>query len=91
MVYVDDGIFLGKDNTRLKKVIPKIQETGLNIEDQGHPADYVGINIKKSRSRSYEFTQHTLINAIISDVNLTDPKVKPVPAKVSMPLHAFED
>ncbi len=35
--------------------------------------------------------QHTLINVIISDVNLTDAKVKPVPAKVSMPLHAFKD
>jgi hypothetical protein len=91
MVYVDGSIFFGKDNIQLKKIIPKIQETGLNIEDQVHPADYVGINIKKLRSRSYEFTQHTLINAVISDVNLTDPKVKPMPAKVSMPLHAFED
>jgi hypothetical protein len=40
---------------------------------------------------SYEFTQHALINAIIKDVNLTDVKVKPVPARVSMPLHAFKD
>ncbi len=40
---------------------------------------------------SYEFTQHALIDAIIKDVNLTDAKVKPVPAKVSMPLQAFKD
>jgi hypothetical protein len=43
------------------------------------------------RSGSYEFTPRALINAIIKDVNLTDAKVKPVPAKVSMPLHAFKD
>ena len=32
-----------------------------------------------------------LIDAIIADVNLTDAKVKPVPAKVSLQLHAFKD
>jgi hypothetical protein len=44
-------------------------------------------------SGSYKLTQHALIDAIIKDVNLTDAKVKPVPAKVSMPmpLHAFKD
>ncbi len=39
----------------------------------------------------YEFTQHTLINATIYDVGLKDAKVKPVPAKVSLQLHAFKD
>jgi hypothetical protein len=53
MVYVNDDIFLGKDNSQLKKVIHKIQETRLNIEDQGHPAEYVGINIKKMHNGSY--------------------------------------
>ncbi len=91
MVYVDDGIFLGKDDNQLKQVIQEIQGTWLKIEDQGHPADYVGVNIKKMRDGSYKFTQRTLIDAIIKDVNLTDAKVKPVPAKVSMPLHAFKD
>ena len=47
MVYVHDGIFLGKDDEQLKAVIQEIQAIGLNIEDQGHPADYVGVNIKK--------------------------------------------
>ncbi len=40
---------------------------------------------------SYKFTQHALIDDIIFDINLTDAKMKPVPAKVSMPLHAFKD
>jgi hypothetical protein len=90
MVYVNDGIFLDKDDTQLKEVIHKIQETGLNIKDQGHPA-YVSVITKKKGNGSYEFTRRPLINAIIRDVNLTDPKVKPVPTKVSMPLHAFKD
>jgi hypothetical protein len=65
MVYVDNGIFLGKDDNQLKQVIHEIQGTGLKIEDQGHPADYVGINIKKMCNGSYKFTQLALIDAII--------------------------
>jgi hypothetical protein len=57
MVYVDDGIFLGRNNLQLQEVIKEIQTLGLNIEDQGHPADYVGVNIKKLKDGSYEFTQ----------------------------------
>jgi hypothetical protein len=31
MVYVEDGIFLGKDDKQLKKVIREIQDISLNI------------------------------------------------------------
>jgi hypothetical protein len=48
MVYVDDGIFLGNNDSKLQEAIKDIQDLGLNIEDQGHPADYVGT------SRNYE-------------------------------------
>ncbi len=57
MVYVDNGIFLGSDDLQLQEVIKEIQNLGLNIEDQGHPVDYVGVNIKKLKDGSYEFTQ----------------------------------
>jgi hypothetical protein len=49
MVYVDDGIFLV---SKLQEAIKDIQDLGLNIEDQGHPADYVGVNIKKLHMNS---------------------------------------
>jgi hypothetical protein len=91
MVYVDDGIFLGKDDSKLQEAIKDIQDLGLNIEDQGHPPDYVGVNIKKLRDGSYEFTQCTLIDSIINDDGLKDAEVNPVPAKVSLQLHAFKD
>ncbi len=51
MVYVDDGILIGGNDSQLQEVIKEIQNLGLNIEDQGHPADYVGVNIKKLMSR----------------------------------------
>ncbi len=91
MVCVDDGIFLGNNDSKLTDAIRDIQHLGLNIEDQGHPADYIGVNIKKMKDCSYEFTQRTLIDSIIEDVGLKDAKVKPVPAKVSLRLHAFKD
>jgi hypothetical protein len=47
MVYADDGIFVGSDNTQLQAIIKEVQDLGLNIEDQGHTADYVGVNINK--------------------------------------------
>ncbi len=47
MVYVDDSIFLGNNDSKLQDAIKEIQDLGLNIEDQGHPADYAGVNIKK--------------------------------------------
>jgi hypothetical protein len=40
MVYVNDGIFLGSDNSKLQEFVKEIQDLGLNNEDQG-PADYI--------------------------------------------------
>jgi hypothetical protein len=57
MVYVDDGIFLGSNDLQLQEVIKEIQNLGLKIEDQGHLVDYVGVNTKKLKDGSYEFTQ----------------------------------
>ncbi len=57
MVYADDGIFLGSNDLQLQDVIKEIQNLGLNIEGQGHPADYVGVNIKKLKDGSFEFIQ----------------------------------
>ena len=67
------------------------KDAGLNIEDQGHPADYVGVNIRSNRDGTYEFTQRALIDTIIDDVNIGNSYTKPVLAKVSLQLHAFRD
>jgi hypothetical protein len=75
MVYVDNGIFLDHNDPQLQEVIKEIQNLGLNIEDQGHPADYVGVNIKKLKDGSYEFTPRALIDSIIDDVGLKVAKV----------------
>ena len=75
----------------LTNVIREISAAGLDIEDQGHPADYVGVTITKHSNGCIEFTQRALIDAIINDVNIGDAYTKPVPAKATQQLHAFKD
>ena len=90
IVYVDDGIFMGKNDQLINAAIEELKALDLNLEDQGHPADYVGVNIKQHKDGAYELTQRALIDSIIADAGLTDAKVKAVPAKVSVQLHAFK-
>ncbi|KAL7480500.1 LOW QUALITY PROTEIN: hypothetical protein ACHAW6_006191 [Cyclotella cf. meneghiniana] len=70
---------------------PVISAAGLGIEDQGHPADYVGVTITKHSNECIKFTQHALIDAIINDINIGDAYTKPVPAKAVQQPHAFKD
>ncbi len=72
-------------------IITKLQNLDLDIEDQGHPADYVGVNIKHLRDGSIELSQCALIDTIIKDIDLEDSKVEFVPAKSSKHLHAHLD
>jgi hypothetical protein len=91
MVCVDNGIFLGNDDAQLLQAIKEIQGPGLNIEDQGHPADYLGVSMKKHCDGFNEFTQRALIDSIIEDAGISNSKTKPVPAKVSLQLNAFKN
>jgi hypothetical protein len=91
IVYVDDGIFLGPSDQQLHDIINELRILKLSIEDQGHPAYYVGVSIKKLKNGVIELTQQALIDSIISNVALGDSKVKAVPAKVSKVLHAHLD
>ena len=68
--------------------VKELQDIGLDVEDQGHPAEYVGVNIRKDSDLKYHFYQRALIDSIINDIGLTTYcKVKPVPAKMSQQLH----
>ena len=46
MVYVDDGMFLGKSEHQLSNIVKELQGVGLDIEDLGHPVDYISVNIQ---------------------------------------------
>lgn len=91
--YIDDGLFLGKSDCQLLKAIQELQSLGLDIEDQGHPADYVGANILKSSNRSYEFSQRGLKESIVKDIGLTHSRrcKSVVPVSTSKPMCIFID
>ncbi len=61
MVHVDDGIFIDSKDSQLKNAIKELQDLNLKIKDQGHPADYIGVNISKLKDGSYKFTQRALL------------------------------
>ncbi|KAL7474417.1 hypothetical protein ACHAW6_000389, partial [Cyclotella cf. meneghiniana] len=65
IIYVDDGLFFGNCDDTLTFIIRQLKKAGLNIKDQSHPADYVGVNIKRNCDGTDKFTQRTLIDAII--------------------------
>ena len=69
-LYVDDGIFVSLDGTSIDNPIKELMGSNLKLEDQGHPVDYVGVNIKKQGDGSYEFMQPMLTQKIIEDVRL---------------------
>jgi hypothetical protein len=91
IVYVDNGIFLSSSDEQLANIITKLQTLDLDIEDQGHPANYVRVNINRLRDSSIELSQRALTDTIIKDVDLEDSKVKSVPAKSNEHLHAHLD
>ena len=90
ILYVDDGIFMCKQDEKITQVIEDIRKAGLNIDDQGHPADYVGVNIKQHPNGFIELSQRALIDSVIEDCGLQDAYSKPVPAKTQTQLHAFK-
>jgi hypothetical protein len=79
------------EDEHLTNIITKLLNLDLDIEDQGHPADYVGVNIKRLKDGSIELSQRALIDTIIKDDDLEGSKVKSVPAKSNEHLHAHLD
>ncbi|KAL7460275.1 hypothetical protein ACHAXS_000738 [Conticribra weissflogii] len=91
LVHIDYGIFVGRTDEQLESIICEIKSTGLDVEYQGYPAGYVGMNILKHANGTYEFTQQTLMNIIIQDVGVQENYTKPVPVKSTLHLHLFKD
>ena len=93
IVYVYDGMFLGRLECQLSNTVKKLQDIYLDIEEQGHPADYVGVNIQRHDDGSYAIKQCVLIDSITEDVGLSSAKAttKPILASVQKPLHALKD
>ncbi|EJK77403.1 hypothetical protein THAOC_00765, partial [Thalassiosira oceanica] len=67
IVYVDDGLVFDTSGKNLDDFIQELRDADLDIEDQGDPNDYVGVNITKDKHGYLNFNQLALIDAIIKD------------------------
>ncbi len=89
---VDDGIILGPMDSELTQSVKTLQQMALDIEDQGHPSNYVGFNIKHFKDVSYEYTQQALNEAILDDIGLAfSSTIICIPMSSSKYLHSHVD
>ena len=90
IVYVDDGIFAAIVESDIYEAMADLANAGLDLEDQGSPADYIGVNINRINKDTFELTQPALARAIVNDVGI-GPRTpaKPVPASPTKMLHPF--
>ena len=72
IVYIDNGIFWGNNNKKLTNIIWEIKSSGLDVDDQGHPAEYIGVNINQTKDGYYQFSQRSLMENMIDDANFSD-------------------
>jgi Reverse transcriptase (RNA-dependent DNA polymerase) len=69
MVYMDDGILIDPDNSRIDKAMSDLQSK-FKVQDEGNLGDYLGVKVTKHPDGSIEFTQPQLIDSILDDLNL---------------------
>jgi hypothetical protein len=82
---------LGPSKEKISNAITELQNLVLDIKDQGHPANYIGVAIKRLCNGSIELTQRALKDTTINNAALDNYHVKSVPAKVKENLHAHKD
>ena len=70
VAYIDDGFFLSPHPHLIDEAIRDLISVGLKIEDQGFPADYVGVNIKRNNGGIILLLQPALIQSILKEVGL---------------------
>jgi hypothetical protein len=90
VVYVDDGIFAGPDESEIKQAIKDFRKVGFDIEDKGNIKDYLGVNVTKLPDGRLKLWQPHLIRQIIQDVNLSIKTIRSTPALASKILQRDE-
>ena len=63
--YVDDGIFISKNPQDVETAIADLKNVGLDLEDRGSIADYLGITLRHNKDGSIFMSQPHLIDQLI--------------------------
>lgn len=93
ILYTDDSIITAPRTEAIDRVLRDIKEAGLEITDEGTINDFLGVNITKTSDSEFVLSQPHLIENILKDLRLTDPKTKTKenPAQSSKLLRRHED
>ena len=96
VVYVDDTIFAGANVADLEKEITALgistqeQRHTFLLRDEGSVSAFLGIQIEKTGSATFELTQTGLIAKVLAATNMSDCNGCDTPA-TSDPLHVDKD
>jgi hypothetical protein len=93
VLYTDDLIIAGPDKREIDQVIEDIRKAKLNITVEGDIQDFLGINMDHREDGTIHLTQPHLIDDIVRDLRLDDPraKIKETPTKSSAILKRHTD
>ena len=82
--YVEGGVFLCPDKSKVDDAIQELRDAKLGMEDQGDLTYYLGINFTYQNDGSIIMSQPQLIDQIIQDVKLmTNSHLPSTPAAAS--------
>jgi hypothetical protein len=65
IAYVDDALAFDMNGDVLDSLLQELRDTGLRLDDMGHPSDYIGVNSKQRRNGKAAATQHLCYNMYI--------------------------
>jgi Reverse transcriptase (RNA-dependent DNA polymerase) len=80
MVYVDDGVLIDPDPTKISKAILDMQSR-FDIQDKGELSENLGVKVSQHSNGSIEFTQLQLINSILDHGGSSWSKSTDTPCK----------
>ena len=89
VLYTDDSILAGPDESELDRIIQDMIKAGLKLTVEGDISDFLGVQIERKPDGTIHLTQPHLIDQVLQDLRLSRPDVatNSTPAKVGVALH----
>jgi hypothetical protein len=84
VLYTDNSILMGPDSKELDRIVARMRKERLELTEEGDIADFLGVELKRTKEDQIECTQPQLIKNILKDLRLAGPGAvtKDTPAKV---------
>jgi len=92
LLYTDDSILAGPDQSEIDTIIRELKDADLNITEEGDLEDFLGVNIERQDDGSVLLIQPHLIDSMLQDLQIdASTKTKSTPASSSQILFCHTD